>query len=63
MDKLQVGDRARVKDRPKWPGGYKIAGWEGSIVEIKDDPQGFVIMLADNSGYQMSFVETELEKI
>ena len=33
MAGFQVGDRARVKDRPGGPGGYKIAGWEGEIVE------------------------------
>ena len=28
MGEFKVGDRARVKDRPGWPGGYKIADWE-----------------------------------
>ena len=63
MAKLKVGDRVRVKDRPGWPGGYKIAGWEGKIVEVKDDPQGYVIMVADKTGYRMAFHEDELEKI
>ena len=39
MPTFKVGDRARVKDRPGWPGGYKIAGWEGDIVEVKDNPR------------------------
>lgn len=63
MTKLQVGDRVRVKDRPGWPGGYQIAGWQGSIVEVKDDPKGYVIMVADKTGYKMAFPEEELEKI
>ena len=25
MSQLKVGDRVKVKDRPGWPGGYKIA--------------------------------------
>ena len=63
MAKFKVGDRARVKDRPGWPGGYKIAGWEGKIVEVKDDPEGYVIMVADKTGYRMAFHEDELEKV
>ncbi|MFC2041045.1 hypothetical protein ACFLTY_01835 [Chloroflexota bacterium] len=62
MPGFKVGDRVKVKDRPGWPGGYKIAGWEGKIVEVKDDPQGYVIMLADKTGYRMAFPEHELEK-
>lgn len=63
MTKFQLGDRAKVKDRPGWPGGYKIAGWEGEIVEVKEDPQGYVIMRADKTGYRMAFHEDELEKV
>ena len=62
MSEFKVGDRAKVKDRPGWPDGYKIAGWEGKIVEVKDDPKGYVIMLADKTGYRMAFPEHELEK-
>ena len=62
MDSFNLGDRVKVKDKPKWPGGYKIAGWEGEIVEIKDDPQGYVIMKADKTGYRMAFPQDELEK-
>ncbi len=57
-----MGEKIRVKDRPGWPGGYKIAGWTGGIVEVKDDPQGYVIMKADKTGYRMAFHEEELEK-
>lgn len=63
MAKFRVGNRVRVLDRPGWPGGYKIASWEGKIVEVKKDPEGFVIMKADKTGYNMAFPENELEKI
>ena len=63
MGKFIVGDKARVIDRPGWPGGYKIAGWTGDIVEVKDDPKGYVIMQADKTGYRMAFPENELEKL
>lgn len=63
MTKFAVGDRARVLDRPGWPGGYKLANWEGEIIEVKEDPIGFVIMRADKTGYHMAFPEVELEKI
>jgi hypothetical protein len=63
MSELKVGDRVKVKDRPGWPGGYKIANWEGMIVEVKEDPKGYVIMKADKTGYNMAFPEQELEKV
>ena len=50
-------------DRPGWPGGYKLAGWEGEIVDVKEDPQGWVILKADKTGYDMAFPEAELEKL
>ena len=63
MATFKVGDRVKVKDRPGWPGGYKIANWAGKVVEVKDDPTGYVIMKADKTGYNMAFPEHELEKI
>jgi len=63
MSTSNVGDRVKVKDRPGWPGGYQIANWEGEIVEVKEDPAGYVIMKADKTGYNMAFPENELEKI
>jgi hypothetical protein len=63
MSELKMGDRVRVKDRPGWPGGYKIANWEGTIVEVKEDPRGYVIMKVDKTGYNMAFPEPELDKI
>ncbi len=63
MGEFKVGDKVKVKDRPGWPGGYKIAGWTGEIVEVKDDPKGWVIMRADKTGYNMAFPEHELERI
>ena len=63
MSELKVGDRVKVKDRPDWPEGYQIANWEGEIVEVKEYPQGYVIMKANKTGYNMAFPENELEKI
>lgn len=63
MPGLNIGDRVKVKDRPGWPGGYKIAGWEGEIVEVKTDPEGYVVVKADKTGYNMAFPEHDLEQI
>ena len=60
MAKFIVGDRVKVLDRKGWPGGYKIANWEGKITEVKDDPSGYVVMKADKTGYDMTFSENEL---
>ena len=57
MGKFQAGEKARVVDRQSWPEGYKIAGWTGQVVEVRDDPKGYVILLADNTGYRMAFPE------
>ncbi len=58
MSELKVGDRIRVKDRPN----YTLSGWEGEVVEVKEDPKGWIIMKADKTGYRMAFPESELEK-
>ena len=63
MSEFKIGGRVRVKDRPGWPGGYKIAGWEGTIVKVKEDPKDYVVMLADETGYEMAFHESEVEKL
>jgi hypothetical protein len=64
MPKFNVGDHVKVLDKPNWPdGGYKLANWEGMIVEVIEDPAGFVIMKADKTGYNMMFHEKELEQI
>ena len=60
MSKFNVGDKVKVLDRPGWPGGYKIADWKGTIVEVKQDPEGYVIMKSERTGYNMSFLENEL---
>ena len=60
---FRLGNRVKVKDRPGWPGGYKIVNWEDEIVAVKADPPGYVIMKADKTGYNMAFSEHELEKI
>ena len=62
MHKFNVGDRVKVLDKPNWPDGdYKIANWEGTIVQIVEDPAGYVMMKADKTGYDMLFHEKELE--
>ena len=61
--KFVVGERVRVQDRPGWPDGYRIANWEGEIIEVKEDPAGYVIMKADKTGYDMAFPEIELDKV
>ena len=59
MAELQIGDRVRVKERPN----YTLSGWEGEVVEVKEDPKGWIIIKADETGYRMAFPETELEKL
>ncbi len=64
MAKFNPGDRVKVLDKPNWPdGGYKIGNWEGKVVELVENPAGYVIMKADKTGYNMMFHEKELEKI
>jgi len=64
MPKFNVGDRMKVLYKPNWPdGGYKIANWEGTIVEIIDNPAGYVLMKANKTGYNMLFYEKELEPL
>jgi hypothetical protein len=53
-----VGDKVRVKERPN----YTLSGWQGEVVEVKEDPKGWIIIKADRTGYRMAFPETELEK-
>ena len=59
MAELKVGDRIKVKSRPN----YTLSGWEGEVVEIKEDPKGWIIVKADKTGYRMAFPESELEKL
>ena len=59
MSELKAGDRVTVKDRPN----YTLSGWQGEVVEVKEDPKGWIIIKADKTGYRMAFPESELEKI
>jgi len=59
MSDLKIGDRVRVKDRPN----YKLSGWEGDVVEVKEDPKGWIIIKADKTGYRMAFPDSEIDKI
>jgi len=33
------------------------------VVEVKEDPKGWIIIKADKTGYRMAFPETELKKL
>ena len=59
MGELKIGDRIRVKERPD----YTLSGWEGEVVEVKEDPKGWMIIKADKTGYRMAFPDSELERI
>jgi hypothetical protein len=59
MSELVVGDKVRVKERPN----YTLSGWTGEVVEVKEDPKGWIIIRADKTGYKMAFPEAELQKI
>jgi len=59
MAELQIGDRIKVNERPN----YTISGWEGEVVEVKEDPKGWIIIKADKTGYRMAFPESELKKL
>ena len=59
MAELNVGDKVRVKERPN----YTLSGWEGEVLEVKEDPKGWIIIKAAKTGYKMAFPDTELEKI
>jgi len=59
MAELNAGDKVRVKERPN----YTLSGWEGEVIEVKEDPKGWIIIKAAKTGYKMAFPETELEKI
>lgn len=59
MAELQIGDRIKVNERPN----YTLSGWEGEVVEVKEDPKGWIIIKADKTGYRMAFPESELEKL
>ena len=64
MPIFKVGDRVKILDKPNWPdGGYKIANWEGTIIQVVEDPAGYVMMKADNTDYNMLFHEKELERL
>jgi len=64
MPKFNIGDRVKVLEKPNWPdGGYKIANWEGTIVEVVKNPADYVLMKADKTSYNMLFHEKELEPL
>ena len=51
MAEFKVGERVKVLDKPNWPdGGYKIGNWEGTVVQVVEDPTGYVTVKADKTG-------------
>jgi hypothetical protein len=61
--KFDVGDKVKVLDKPGWPeGGYKLANLEGKIVEVIENPGGYVLIQTYKNRYKMTFHENELEK-
>ena len=63
MAEFKAGDRAKVKGYTAMEGVNSIAGWEGVIVEVRDDPAGYVILKVGETGYNMGFQEDALEKV
>lgn len=59
MGELQKGDRIRIKEKL----GCKVSGWKGEVIEVKEDPSGWLVVKADQTGYDMAFPENEVEKI
>ena len=59
MAELAIGDKVRVGERTN----YTLSGWVGEVVEVKEDPKGWIIMKAERTGYNMAFPESELEKV
>ena len=68
MAVIKAGDRVRVKDKPNWPGGYKMANSEGTVIEV-DEPWGYVVIHLEKTsvsidpGTTLVFREDALEKI
>jgi acyl dehydratase len=68
MAEFQVGDRVRVKDRPEWPGRYKLTGAEGSITRLQE-PAGYVMVRVERTeasvipGTTLVFRSDAVEKI
>ena len=49
MIDIKPGDRVRVKERPDWPmrTGYRLDNLEGSVFDVIDEPEGYVLVLLD----------------
>ena len=68
VNKFQVGDRIRIKDRPEWPGRYKLAGSEGSIIELRESAGYAIVHLEKteaevNPGITLTFRSDAIEKM
>ncbi len=68
MAEIKVGDRVRIKDRSDWPGDYKTADSEGTVIEVQE-PWGYIIIHLEKTnapvalGTTMTFREDAVEKI
>ncbi|WP_233808871.1 FAS1-like dehydratase domain-containing protein [Paraburkholderia sp. HP33-1] len=68
---LLAGDRIRIMDRPGWPmpGGYKLANRTGTIYQVVDSPEGYVLVQLDedvtgiDTRVPLGFRTEALEKI
>ena len=49
MELIKVGDRVKLKDRPDWPGGYKLANSEGTVFEVQEK-WGYVFIHLEKTG-------------
>jgi hypothetical protein len=49
MNEIKSGDRIKMKNRQDWylPSGYLPSGVEGQVVEVLEEPQGFIMVTLD----------------
>jgi len=73
MADIKAGDKVKVKDQPSWPSGFRMAGAEGEVIEVKK-PWGYVVMHVSKAGPRaeemgislgatVTFREDEVEKV
>lgn len=68
---IQVGDKIRIGERKDWPmpGGYKLAGQTGTVYDVFDDPEDYVLVQLDeevtgvDKRVPLGFRVDEIEKI
>ena len=57
MGAIKVGDRVRLKDRPDWPGSYRLANSEGTVFEVQEE-SGYVLIHIEKSGVPVDLGST-----